>query len=38
MVKNKYVVQKIKIARKEQSILDDEEQLRSGDKIECQEG
>ena len=38
MVKNKYAVQKMKIARKEQFILDDEEQLRSDDKIECQEG
>ena len=38
MVKKKYAVRKIKIARKEQSILDDEEQLRGGDKIECQEG
>ena len=28
----------IKIARKEQFILDDEEQLCSGDETECQEG
>lgn len=33
-----YKFQMITIARKEQSILGDEEQLCSGDEIKCQEG
>ena len=47
MMKNNYAVPRESNAKKAKttfdneeqlSILDDEEQLRSGDKIECQEG
>ena len=37
MVKNKYAVQKMKIARKEQSILDDEEQICGPEDMKCQD-